>query len=127
MRAYDQLVEDGYEGIIVRHLEAPYVKKRSIYVMKFKPKQSDEYKVVGTQEEISVDGVPKGALGALICESGDGHLFNVGTGFTRDQRQELWDIRGLLPGMIAKVEYQHITSGKKVPRFPVYVKLLQSV
>lgn len=124
MRVYDKIIELGYEGIIVRHFEAPYVKKRSIYAMKFKPKQSDEYKIIGVQEEISKDGNPKGRLGALVCESGDGNSFNVGTGFDDRQREELWDIRGMLPGLSVKVEYQHITSGNRVPRFPVFVEVI---
>jgi len=126
MRVYDKLIELGYEGIIVRHFDAPYERKRSTYVMKFKPKKIDVYDIVGSQEEISIDGIPKNRLGALICASGDGNLFNVGTGFTDEQRESLWEMRGILPGMRVKVKYQHITSGKKVPRFPVFVEIIYS-
>jgi len=124
MKVYDKLINLGYEGIIVRHFEAPYVRKRSTLVMKFKPKKEDIYEIVGVQEEISKDGIPKGSLGALICASGDGTKFSVGTGFSRDAREELWSIRGILPGMRVRVGYQHITSGNKVPRFPVYAELV---
>ena len=125
MRVYDLLIEKGYEGIIVRHKLAPYVRKRSIYVMKFKPKQSDTYEIIGTQEEISIHGEFKNRLGSLVCKSGDGNIFNVGTGFTDERRHELWDIKEILPGMKAVVKYQHITSGKQVPRFPVFVEVVQ--
>jgi len=125
MRAYDKLIELHYEGIIVRHFMAPYVRKRSTAVMKFKPKKEDLYEIVGTTEEISIEGNPKDSLGALVCKSGDGNFFNVGTGFTEEDRHNLWDIKEVLPGMNAKVQYQHITSGKQVPRFPVFVKLEQ--
>lgn len=124
-RVYDNIVRLGYEGIIVRHLDAPYERKRSTWIMKFKPKKSDSYKIIGYVEEMSIEGNPKGRLGALICESGNGDSFNVGTGFTEDQRKQLWDIKGMLPGMYCKIKYQHITSGRKVPRFPVYVQLLE--
>ena len=123
LRAYDKIIEQGYEGIIVRDVNAPYVRKRSTQVMKFKPKQEDEYEIVGTQEEVDIYGTPKDSLGSLVCKSNDGNLFNVGTGFTADRRRELWDIRGILPGMKAKVKYQHITSGNRVPRFPVFVEV----
>jgi DNA ligase-1 len=122
-RVYDALIEDGYEGIIVRHAEAPYEVKRSTWIMKFKPKQSDSYTILGYEEEISIEGNPKDRLGALICDSGDGNTFNVGTGFTDEQRLNLWDIRSLLPGMTCTIKYQHITPGRKVPRFPVFVSL----
>jgi len=124
MKVYNDLIGMKYEGIIVRHPDAPYVKRRSTFVMKFKPKQSDEYKVTSYVEEVSVEGVPKNRLGSLVCASGDGNLFNVGTGFTDQQREDLWDTKDLLAGMTVKVEYQHITSGKKVPRFPVFVEVV---
>jgi DNA ligase-1 len=124
MKAYDKIIEMNYEGIIVRNLNAPYERKRSTWVMKFKPKKEDEYEIVGTVEEYDKDGEPKDRLGALICKSGDGNLFNVGTGFTEDERTQLWDIKGLLPGMSVKVQYQHITTGKQVPRFPVFVEII---
>lgn len=125
IKVYNNLTKDGYEGIIVRHFEAPYETKRSTWVMKFKPKKEDIYKIVTAVEEVSIEGNLKNTLGALVCESGDGNLFNVGTGFTDEQRQQMWEIRGILPGMYAKVKYQHITSGREVPRFPVFVEITQ--
>ena len=65
----------------------------------------------------------KCSLGALICRSGDDGTFNVGTGFTADQRSDLWSNREKLIGKIAKVQYQHLTSGKGVPRFPVFISI----
>ena len=123
MSAYEKIIESGYEGIIVRHIQAPYERKRSLYVMKFKPKKEDDYEITGYIEEISIDGRPKGTLGALVCRSGDENKFSVGTGFTAEQRNTLWNIREELPGKVVKVKYQHLTSGKQVPRFPVFVEI----
>jgi len=123
MRAYDKIIELGYEGIIVRHFQAPYQRKRSTLVMKFKPKKDDEYEIIGWKEEFSIEGIAKGRLGALLCNSGDGETFSVGTGFNDGDRERLWRIRDDLPGRIAKVQYQHLTAGKKVPRFPVFVEV----
>jgi ATP-dependent DNA ligase len=125
-RTYDKLVELGYEGIIVRNKMAPYEIKRSTWVMKFKPKKEDEYEILGWQEEISISGEGKGTLGALICKSGDGNTFNVGTGFSADMRRSLWLDREGLIGKSAKVKYQHITTGKQVPRFPVFVEVIDN-
>jgi ATP-dependent DNA ligase len=116
-------VDQGYEGIVVRHPASYYVRKRSIMIMKFKPKKMDYYKIVGSIEEISITGNPKNALGALIVES-EGQQFNVGTGFTRDQREDLWRKREELPGLYVEVAYQHLTSTRRVPRFPVYLSIL---
>lgn len=123
--AYDRFVEKGYEGIIIRDHLAPYVRKRSTQVMKFKPKKSDYYVVVGYEEEISISGQPKNSLGALVCRANEGeNTFNVGTGFSAEQRRDLWKQRQDLPGKIVEVLYQHITSGRGVPRFPVFSKVI---
>jgi DNA ligase-1 len=124
MRTYDKLIETGYEGIIVRHLEAFYERKRSTWIMKFKPKKEDLYDIIGSEEEISIKGTPKGSLGALVCSSGDGQTFRVGTGFTEDERRILWNVREQLPGKAARVSYQHLTN-RKVPRFPVFTEIIE--
>lgn len=125
MRTYDKVIELGYEGIIVRHLHAPYERKRSTMVMKFKPKKEDSYEIVGWEEEISIEGRAKNSLGSLRCQSGDGNTFSVGTGFSRDVRDKLWRNKEGLKGKCARVKYQHITSGKGVPRFPVFVEVVE--
>jgi len=123
MRAYDKIINLGYEGIIVRHFQAPYERKRSTMIMKFKPRKGDIYEIISYVEEHTISGTPKGSLGALVCSSGDGQTFSVGTGFTEEQRRTLWGLRDKLPGCYAQVQYQHLTAGKNVPRFPVFVEI----
>ena len=123
MKVYDKIIKMGYEGIIVRHLMAPYVRKRSTFVMKFKPKKEDVYEIVDWKEEISKDGNPKGRLGAITCSSQSGDTFSVGTGLNDGDRQSLWDSRDHLKGKQVKVQYQHLTD-RKVPRFPVFVEVV---
>jgi DNA ligase-1 len=125
MQTFNELIYWGYEGIIVRNAFAPYERKRSLWVMKFKPKQEDQYTIVGYQEEISKDGNHKGTLGSLICDSGDNNTFSVGSGFSAADRADLWRVRDRLVGKQAKVQYQHITPGRKVPRFPVFVEVIK--
>ena len=125
MRAYDKIIEQGYEGIIVRHIDAPYVRKRSTFMLKFKPKKDDYYEITGFGEEVSIHGKPKGALGFLECQGAEGNTFSVGSGFTRDQRQDYWNKRETLVGKLCHVQYQHITSGKGVPRFPVFIEVIE--
>jgi DNA ligase-1 len=123
---YKQYLKEGYEGIIVRNIDGTYVERRSTNVMKFKPKKSDSYKVVGYQEEVHGEtGEPKGRLGALVCDDTCGGTFNVGSGFTAHQRKLFWDIREQLAGMTVLIEYQHITKDQK-PRFPIFMRLIKS-
>ena len=124
MRVYDKVIRLEYEGIIVRHFLTPYERKRSTMVMKFKPKKEDDYEIIGVQEELSIEGNPKGRLGSFICASGDGNSFSVGSGFDADSRDRFWSIKDQLVGKYVKVQYQHLTSGKRVPRFPVFVTII---
>jgi ATP-dependent DNA ligase len=115
---------EGYEGVVVRHIGFPYLRKRSTGMMKWKPRRSDYYTITGYEEEISIHGEQKGALGALWLQSDEGEAFKVGSGtfLTRDNRTVLWADREKLVGRIAHIKYQHLTE-RKVPRFPVLVEI----
>uniref|UniRef100_A0A6M3K040 Putative DNA ligase domain protein n=1 Tax=viral metagenome TaxID=1070528 RepID=A0A6M3K040_9ZZZZ len=126
MSIYDRICNMGYEGIIVRHLMAPYIRRRSLYMLKFKPKKDDWYKVIGYKEEVDKDGNPKDRLGALVCVGNDETVFSVGSGLTEDDRRALWNSRETLKGKLCHVQYQHLTSGKGVPRFPVFVEVIEA-
>jgi len=104
-RIYDDIIKKGFEGIIIRHLHAPYVEKRSTFVMKFKPKRQDTYLIVGWNEEISIDGTPKGRIGSLILESQIGDTFAVSAGLNDEDRETLWGLRDHLAGHKAIVHY----------------------
>lgn len=126
--AYAEFTDANYEGIIVRDHTAPYIRRRSTQVMKFKPKKQDAYLIVGGQEEYDKHGNPKESLGAFLCDSGDGsgETFSVGSGLTQSQRQVYWNILDeiISNNSYALVEYQHITPGRKVPRFPIFTSVI---
>lgn len=120
------LNREGYEGIVLRKPDGYYDTRGRTQMMKFKPRKTDDYRIVDVQEEVSKDGEPKGSLGALICTSNEeeGGTFRVGTGFTQLDRRLLWAQRETLPGRFVRVHYQHLTPGKRKPRSAVYVRLL---
>jgi ATP-dependent DNA ligase len=120
---YQAFLTDGYEGIIVREINNLYLPRRSNQVMKFKPKKDDWYTVIGTQEEIDKNGTPKNRLGALVCLGSSGDTFTVGSGLTDKERDELWGQD--LTGWLCHVQYQSTFSGRGVPRFPVFMELVQ--
>ena len=125
MHGLEYYTENGYEGVVLRSLDNLYVRKRSTQMMKFKPRKSDYYTIVGYEEEISITGEHKNSLGALILSSEAGEIFNVGSGsfLTRDNRRVLWEQRESLRGQIAHIKYQHLTS-RHVPRFPVLIDII---
>jgi len=114
----------GYEGMIVRNPEGRYVRKRSVDILKIKPRKSDTYSIVGSVEELSQYGEPKGTLGALRVIDEDGREFKVGTGFTAAERWSLWERRTELVGKRVVVKYQNLTDGK-IPRFPVFCEVVE--
>lgn len=112
---YDKVIEQRYEGIIVRNMFGAYEEKRSTMVMKFKPKKKDIYRIVGFNEEISKDGIPKDRLGSLTLSSQTGDTFAVSAGLNDETRAKYWDIRGMLIGLDAVVHYQHLTN-RQIPK-----------
>ena len=124
MRIYEEFLDLGYEGIIVRHKLAPYIRRRSTYVLKFKAKKEDIYKIVGYKEEISIEGKPKNRLGAIICIGNDIDEFSVGSGLNDETRVSLWKDKEALVGKYLKVAYQSITAKKGVPRFPIFMEVI---
>ena len=124
MTHYDMIIKEKYEGIILRHMLNTYLPRRSTYLMKFKPKKEDYYRIIGYQEEISQDGTPKNTLGSLRLISTDGTPFSCGSGFTKEQRITLWKHKENLLDKICCVKYQHLTPGKAIPRFPIFCEVL---
>lgn len=108
-KMYEGYLVQGYEGIIVRHPDAPYKRGRDWRMLKFKPSKSDTYLVIGYKEEISIDGVPKGRLGALICQDRYGNQFSVGSGLDHAKREKYWAEREELAGKWVKINYQRLS------------------
>jgi len=115
-------LEREFEGIIIRHPLNSYVPRRSPYILKFKPKKSDCYKIVGVNQEIDKNGRLKDSLGSFVCFKGD-QLFSVGSGLTQEQRQTYWKNPPISKWV--RISYQSSTS-KGLPRFPVFMEVLDS-
>lgn len=114
-----------WEGIILRNPTAPYQHKRTSDLMKIKPNEQDIYLIQGYTEEMSINYKPKGTLGSLECvpvNDVEGERFNVGTGFTRQQRHTYWSERESLIGRLITVKYQYLTE-RGVPCHPVVMEI----
>jgi len=118
-------VNNGYEGIMLRHPKIAYEFKRSNSLLKFKFFNETDLTVVGM---IEGSGKYEGMLGALVCNgtiNGKYIETEVGTGFTDDQRKEFWLNKDILVGRLAEIKFQEISSdisGKFSLRFPVFLK-----
>jgi DNA ligase-1 len=118
-------VEQGYEGIMIKNLDAPYECKRSDFWMKWKPTITVDLTIVGFEEGT---GRNAGRLGAIIYEGVDNERtirVNVGTGYSDSDRDEFWALRDRLLGVIGEIEADAVTQnqdGSYSLRFPRHVR-----
>jgi DNA ligase-1 len=125
MRYAKDNVNAGFEGIMIKELEAPYICKRSTDWMKWKPTITVDLEVVGVEEGT---GRNQGRLGALVChgiDDGKEITVNVGSGFSDTDRDDYWTNRNLVIGRTAEVLCDVITqnqNGTYSLRFPRFVR-----
>ena len=122
MNRYAQdAVANGFEGIMIKDLSAPYECKRSSFWMKWKPTITVDLNIVGFEEGT---GRNAGRLGAIIYEGVDNERnirVNVGTGYSDSDRDEFWTLRDELLGVIGEVQADAVTQnqdGSYSLRFP---------
>jgi DNA ligase-1 len=118
-------VEQGYEGIMIKSLQAPYECKRSDFWLKWKPTISVDLRIVGFEPGT---GRNLNRLGAIICEGEDNgrsiHV-NVGSGFSDGDRDRYWSDRNDLLGHLVEVQADAVTQnqdGTYSLRFPRFLR-----
>ena len=118
-------VNAGFEGIMIKEMEAPDICKRSTDWMKWKPTITVDLEVVGMEEGT---GRNVGRLGALICsgiDDGKEITVNVGSGFSDKDRDDYYLNRNIILGRTAEVMCDIITQnsdGTYSLRFPRFVR-----
>lgn len=124
-----EFIEEGYEGSVLRHPGWSYVEKRSLGVVKFKPTETDQYVIIGAEEEISIYGEPKNTLGSFrvmgLTEENP-VIFYVGTGpaLTKEKRKALWEMRSQLPGKRLIVKHEKIRTAGGIPVATVALEII---
>jgi len=124
-RYAESAVAEGFEGIMIKDLGAPYICKRSDSWMKWKPTITVDLNIVGFEEGT---GRNEGRMGAIICEGEDNDrriCVNVGSGFSDALRDEYWANRNDLLGHLVEVEADAITQnqdGTYSLRFPRFIR-----
>lgn len=111
--------KDGWEGLVLRYSSSVYQKKRSSDFIKLKPKKEEDLKIIGFNEHKN-----KNILGSLIVEYKNNSV-KVGTGFSKQQRVEIWNNREKYLNKICEVEFldeSENKNGKKSLRHPVFVR-----
>lgn len=135
-------LSEGYEGVMGRSIDGVYKYGRATMkegiLWKLKRFADHEYEVIGFEERMhngnvattnelgytersshKAGMVPMGTLGALVLKHSAGD-FRCGTGFTDEQRAQIWANRESLMGRMAKIKHFEI-GVKDLPRFPVFL------
>lgn len=119
------MVAAGYEGIMIKDLDAPYECARSKSWLKWKPTITVDLEVIGIEEGT---GRNMGRLGALVC-AGNDHgkdiVVNAGSGFSDKERKQLWEDRNVIFGRTVEIMADAVTQnqdGTYSLRFPRFVR-----
>lgn len=115
---YDECLQNGYEGVMIKDLNGTYECKRSKSWMKFKPEETIDYPIHALFEG---KGRLTGTLGGLTLRKPNGDLLGVGSGFTDATRADLWGRGEELIGKMCEVKYQPGREG--AAEFAVFSKI----
>ena len=119
-------VDGGYEGVMIKDVDAPYECKRTHAWLKAKPFIEVTLEVMDV--EIGT-GRNEGRLGAFVCagnDDGKDIKVNCGSGFSDSQRDSFWTDRSSIVGQLVEVRADAITQNQdgtyslRFPRFKTF-------
>ena len=117
-RCYEDYIEAGYEGQMVR-LDGPYENKRSPKLLKRKEFVDEEYKILGYEEG---EGNRAGTVKHFKFKNKDGKEFNSNVKGSFSYLTKLLEIADTLIGKDATIKYFNLTPDG-VPRFPYVIAI----
>lgn len=116
----DYATERGFEGVMLNDPNAKYETKRTKGLLKVKKMHTADLQVVGFEE--AIDGKNRGSLKSLIIQLDENNTFNVSSGLTEEQREDIWNNKEQYLGKIVEIKYFEETTnqqGGRSLRFPV--------
>lgn len=108
------MVSGGGEGLVLHRGASLYRASRSDDLLKLKPYEDTEARVVA---HLPGKGKYTGMMGSLLMEMPDGTQFRLGTGFTDEQRRHPPPV-----GSLVTYRYRGMTPAGK-PRFANFVRV----
>lgn len=119
------IVNQGYEGIMIKDPDAKYECKRTTSWLKQKPFIEVSLEITAVEEGT---GRNEGRLGAFVCsghDDGKDITVNVGSGFSDSNRTEFWTDRDSLIGQVVEIRADAVTQnqdGTYSLRFPRFMR-----
>jgi len=113
-RKLEEIVKAGGEGLMLHKADALYLTGRSDVLLKLKPWEDAEARVLA---HLPGKGRNSGRLGALLVETPDGRRFRVGSGFSDH-------VRDSPPPLGSTITYRYrALTNKGLPRFASYLRV----
>jgi DNA ligase-1 len=146
--AYEaKCLSEGFEGVMVRDPAGSYKHGRSTTreggLLKIKQFADEEMTVTGFVERMHNDNAatedafgrtkrstskegkrPAGDMGTMLGTTVDGAIVELGTGFTAEEREVMWNMRAQLIGKLVKFKHLPAPGGRPAgtrPRHPVHL------
>ena len=113
---HDEFVNNGYEGAMIKDLEAPYKFGRGPAVMKLKAFHDVDLKI---EKLLEGTGRHTDKLGSVVVNY-KGVEVQVGSGFSDELRDKVWSDPDSFIGRMIEVRYQEVTPDGSL-RFPTFV------
>lgn len=115
----EEAIANGEEGLMINR-DTQYQCTRTDGLLKVKKFKTCDLKIIGFEEGT---GKYKGTLGAILVDY-KGGITGVGSGFSDEQRNDIWNNQDNLTGRVIEVKYfeetQDSKTGQKSIRFPVF-------
>lgn len=121
-----EAIANGFEGVMIKDVDAPYECKRSHHMLKAKPFIEVTLNVMDIEQGT---GRNEGRLGAFVCKGTDGDKtieVNVGSGFSDQQRDDFWMQRDKIVNQLVEVRGDAVTQNQdgtyslRFPRFKTF-------
>jgi ATP-dependent DNA ligase len=119
---FNEALEAGEEGVIIKNGDSPWEDKRSKYQVKMKAELEADLLVEEVQEGT---GKYEGLVGSLSCTTKDGNLkVNVGSGLSDEQRK--MDPNDYI-GKIVSVKYNEKIKDKNSEHWSLFLPIFQEL
>lgn len=115
----DAYIADGFEGAMIKDLDSPYIFKRSTAILKVKRFAEVDAVIASVYEG---KGRHEGKAAGGVFVEYKGVQTKVGSGFSDEQRVELWKAADNFIGRTVEVSYQPPINKSGKLRFPIFLK-----
>lgn len=123
MSIYNDMLDAGHEGVMVKFGSAPYQADRNAAWLKLKPTNTVDAEIVGFAAG-AAGSKNESRLGAFIVRRGDnGKIVNVGGGLSDKFRDAVWAEQDAFMGKVLEFKEEARSGADTTANFPRFVRM----